>query len=210
VRPTVSLNAAVLDHFPEVTAALADRRWDVMGHGVYNTRYAAGLDEDAERAMIADAADTIRKHLGRRMTGWLGPSLTTTVNTPDLLAEAGVVYMADFLHDDEPCPLRVRSGSLMSMPYSLGLNDSPVIGRVQHSAETFARLVRDQFDMLLEEGAQRPKVLAVCLHPYALSAPSRHRHLDRLVRYITGHPDIWMADGAQISAAWKRAWSDGA
>jgi len=181
----------------------------VMGHGVYNTRYAVGLDEEAERVMIADAADTVRAHVGQAMTGWLGPSLTTTLNTPDLLAEAGVAYMADFLHDDEPCPLRVRSGSLMSMPYSLGLNDSPVIGRMQHSAETFTRLVTDQFEMLMAEGARRPKVLSVCLHPYALSAPSRHRHLERLVGYLTRQPHIWMADGAQIAAVYAAGWDVG-
>lgn len=207
VHPTVSLNAAVLDHFPEVAAALAERRWDIMGHGVYNTRYAAGLDEDSERAMIADAVGTVRDRLDQTMTGWLGPSLTTTANTPDLVAEAGMTYLADFLHDDEPCPLTVRSGSLMSMPYSLGINDSPVIGRVQHSAETFARLVTDQLDTLVDEGAKRAKVLAVCLHPYAMSAPSRQRYLERVVRYVTGHPDVWVADGAQLAGVYARAWN---
>ena len=207
VRPTVSLNAAVLDHFPDIADALAARQWDIMGHGVYNTRYAAGLDEGAEREMISDATDTVRRRLGQTMTGWLGPSLTTTTHTPDLVAEAGMRYMADFLHDDEPLPLAVRTGSLMSMPYSLSLNDSPVIGRVQHSVETFARVVLDQFEMLLREGEQRPKVLAVCLHPYALSAPSRHRRLEAVLSQICQHPDVWVADGGQIADVYETAWT---
>lgn len=205
VRPTVSLNAAVLDHFPELATALRERRWDVMGHGVYNTRYAAGLSEADERAMIGDCADTVRRHLDQQMTGWLGPALTSTPRTPELLAEAGVRYMADYLHDDEPLPLRVDGARMMSMPYSLGLNDSPVIGRVQHSARTFARLVTDQLEVFLEEGRARPKVLAVCLHPYALSAPSRHGHLAELVRAISEHPEVWVADGAQIADLYAEA-----
>jgi len=206
VRPTVSLNAAVLDHFPDIAKALAERSWDVMGHGVYNTSYASGLEEPAEREMIADAVETVRRRLGRPISGWLGPSLTTTLRTPDLVAEAGVTYMADFLHDDEPCPLKVRTGRLMSMPYSLAVNDSPLIGRSQHSAETFARVVGDQFDALYEEGAERAKILAVCLHPYALSAPSRHRHLERVIRYVTEHSGVWVADGAHIAEVYSGAW----
>jgi peptidoglycan/xylan/chitin deacetylase (PgdA/CDA1 family) len=207
VRPTISLNAAVLDHFPEIADLLGRRQWDIMGHGVYNTRYAAGLDETSEREMIADAAETVRARLGCAMTGWLGPSLTTTPRTPDLVAEVGVRYMADYLHDDEPCALEVATGRLVSMPYSIGLNDSPVIGRVQHSAETFGRLVLDQFEVLLQEGAKRPKVLAVCLHPYAVAAPSRFRSLERLVAAICTHPDVWVADGGQIADAFSATWA---
>lgn len=206
VRPTVSLNAAVLDHFPEVARTLRERQWDVMGHGIYNTRYVAGLSEDDERAMIEDALETVHRHLGMQITGWLGPALTTSSRTPELLAAAGVRYMADFLHDDEPLPLRVGTGELMSMPYSLGLNDSPVIGRVQHSARTFTRLVSDQLAIFLEEGTIRPKVLAICMHPYALSAPSRQRHLADLVRMIAEHPDVWVADGAQIADLYASAY----
>lgn len=207
IAPTVSLNAAVLDHYPDVAEALAARRWEVMGHGVYNTRYAAGLTEQAETEMIADAVETVRGRLGQQMTGWLGPSLTTTERTPDLVAAAGMTYLADYLHDDEPVPVRVRRGSLVSMPYSLGINDSPVIGRVQHSAATFARLVTDQLDQLLEEGRQRPKIMAVCLHPYALSAPSRHRHLERVVASVAQHPDVWVASGGDIAARYTDAWA---
>lgn len=207
VAPTVSLNAAVLDHFPDVADALAVRQWEIMGHGVYNTRYAAGLTEQAETEMISDAVETVRRRLGQPMTGWLGPSLTTTGVTPDLVAEAGMSYLADYLHDDEPFPVRVRAGSLVSMPYSLGVNDSPVIGRVQHSAATFARLVTDQLDQLLDEGRERPKILAVCLHPYALSAPSRHRYLERVVARVAEHPDVWVASGGDIAARYTDAWA---
>ncbi|MFG3690219.1 polysaccharide deacetylase family protein [Micromonospora sp. NPDC047740] len=209
LKATISINAAVLDHYPHIAEALAARPVDFMGHGVYNTRYVAGLDVDAERELIDDVQQTVLRRTGRPVTGWLGPSLTTTPATPDLIAEAGVSYLADFLHDDEPCPLRVRTGRLVSMPYSLALNDSPLIGRMQHSAATFARVVTDQFDVLYDEGRHRPKVLAVCLHPYAVNAPSRQEALERTLRYVVEQPDVWVATGTEIATIGADAWWGG-
>ena len=45
---TVSLNAAVLDHYPEIAAAMTTRSWDFMCHGLYNTRYLTGMSRDQE------------------------------------------------------------------------------------------------------------------------------------------------------------------
>lgn len=196
---TVSLNAAVLDHFPPIAAALAGRPYDVMAHGIYNTRYASGLSEIDERAMIADAQHTVQRHLDRSVQGWLGPALTTTPITFDLLAEAGISYVGDFLHDDEPTDIRVSRGRLVGLPYSIHLNDSPLIGRSQHSGETFARLVREQFEERYRESARRPAILAVCLHPYAINAPSRHRRLANVLRDIMSAPGVSSVTGEQLA-----------
>lgn len=196
---TISLNAAVLDDYPPIAAALAARPYDVMAHGIYNTRYAAGLAEADERAMIADAQATVRRHLDRPVAGWLGPALTTTPLTMDLLAEAGVTYVADFLHDDEVDEITVRAGRLVSLPYSIHLNDSPLIGRSQHSAATFARLVREQFEERWAESAQRPQILAVCLHPYAVNTPARNRHLAEALEYVLGHDGVVSVTGAELA-----------
>lgn len=196
---TISLNAAVLDDFPRVAAALAARPYDVMAHGIYNTRYAAGLDEVSERAMITDARSTVRRHLDRDVAGWLGPALTTTPATMDLLAEAGVRYVGDFLHDDEITDVTVRRGRLVALPYSIHLNDSPLIGRSQHSARTFARLVREQFDERWAESERRPQILAVCLHPYAINTPARHRHLAEALEYVLGHDGVVSVTGGQLT-----------
>jgi allantoinase len=199
IGATVSLNSAVLEHFPAVAGLLAGTDWDVMSHGVYNTRYASGLDIDGERAMIRDAVDTVQARIGKPVSGWLGPALTTTIHTPDLVAEAGVKYMADYLHDDEPTWVRTRAGRIVSLPYSIHLNDSPLIGRLQHSGRTFARLVRDQFDVLYAEAAERPKILSVCLHPYAISTPSRHPHLDEVLAYVLGHEGVIACTGLELA-----------
>lgn len=196
---TLSLNVAVLDDQPPVAQALVERAFDVMAHGTYNTRYAAGLPEAEERRMIADAQETVQRHLRRPVTGWLGPALTTTPVTMDLLAEAGVRYVGDFLHDDEIGEVAVSRGRLLALPYSIHLNDSPLIGRSQHSARTFARIVREQFDELYAESLDRPKVLSVCLHPYAINTPGRHGHLAEVLEYVLGHEGVVSVTGEQLA-----------
>jgi peptidoglycan/xylan/chitin deacetylase (PgdA/CDA1 family) len=197
---TLSLNAAVLDDVPALAEELARRPYDVMGHGVYNTRYAAGLDPDAERALVADVRDTVRRHLDRPLAGWLGPALTTTPRTMDLLAEAGVTYVGDFLHDDEIDDVVVAGNHrLVSLPYSIHLNDSPLIGRTQHASSTFTRLVGDQFDALYAESRERPKIMALCLHPYAINTPGRHRHLADVLAHVLGHEGVVSVNGLELA-----------
>ncbi len=199
INATVSLNSAVVEQFPDIAELLSSTSWDIMSHGFYNTRYAAGLELEGERQMIRDAVEVVNERLGKPVSGWLGPALTTTVATPDLVAEAGVRYMADYLHDDEPCWIRTQSGPIVSLPYSIHLNDSPLIGRLQHSGATFARLVKDQFDALYAEAAERPRILSICLHPYAISSPSRHLHLDQVLGYILGHDGVVSCTGLALA-----------
>src|SRR5262249_47245993 len=120
---TVSLNLAVYEHFPEIMQACEAREWEVLCHGIYNTDYLWGLPEDEERAIIADCVATHRRLTGRELPGWFSPAGTWTLNTPDLVAEAGIGYICDFGFDDQPFPLATRAGRLIAMPYSFDIND---------------------------------------------------------------------------------------
>lgn len=57
----------------------------IVSHGRTNAEAQAGLDEAAERALIEDARDTIARHEGHPPKGWLGPWISETERTPDLL-----------------------------------------------------------------------------------------------------------------------------
>ena len=89
IRCTASLNVAVLEHFAEVRDAMVERDWDYMSHGIYNTTFLCGASEEEERRFYEDTIQTVLKHTGKRMQGMLGPALTNTERTPDLMAESG-------------------------------------------------------------------------------------------------------------------------
>jgi len=199
IKATASMNAAVFEHFPRIAEEMVKRDWDYQSHGLYNTRFALGMDEATERELIDTVINIVRKSTGKTISGWLGPALTTTTRTPDLLAEAGVKYWADMFHDDEPTELKVAKGRLISLPYSFEVNSGVALGGQAQTAEAFGRFITDQFDMLYEEGATTPKVMAICLHPFAVTAPSRIKYLRQALEYILGHSGVWQATAGDIA-----------
>jgi peptidoglycan/xylan/chitin deacetylase (PgdA/CDA1 family) len=198
IRCTASLSLSVLEMFPEILAAMEARRWEYMSHGLFNTRYHWGYGEDEERAAIAECQEIHERLTGRKLRGWFSPAASFTLNTPDLVAEAGITYYCDLYQDDQPCEIKVRRGRLISIPYSMEINDSVAHRRIDEGAE-FAQSIVDHFDTLYAEGG---RVMCIALHPYIMGAPQRIRHLDRALAYLRGHKDVWWATGAQIADWW--------
>ena len=200
VRGSVSLSAAVCDHHPEIIERGVARGWEFFSHGIYNTRYAYGMDEAQEREMIEDAMDAILRHTGERCAGFLAPALTHTEHTLDLFAEAGGIYTCDLFHDDQPTPVQVRSGArFVSVPYSLELNDTIayVVNRVE--PRRYGEMIKQAFDRLYREGEAGGTVMCVPLHPYQVAHPHRLRAFEEALAYVTEHEDVWLATGREIA-----------
>jgi peptidoglycan/xylan/chitin deacetylase (PgdA/CDA1 family) len=138
------------------------------------------------------------------LRGWFSPAGSNTLNTPDLVAEAGISYICDFYHDDQPTPVRVRSGRLVSLPYQMDLNDAVMIAAGAGEGDDLLLAMRDAFDTLYAEGEAQPRVLCLALHPYLIGRPHRIRHLDEMLGFIRRHEGVWLATGAEI-ADWYMA-----
>ncbi|WP_439548176.1 polysaccharide deacetylase family protein [Falsiroseomonas sp.] len=199
IRGSVSFSMSVGEMFPQVLDGMLKRDWDVFSHGLYNTRYHWNLSEDAERAEIQASVDAWRRMTGRQLRGWFSPAASNTLVTPDLVAEAGISYITDFYHDDQPTPVRVRSGRLMSIPYQMDLNDAVMIGAAANEGEDFLRTAIDMFDTLYTEGETQPRVMCVALHPYLMGRPHRIGYLDKILAYMRKHEGVWFATGAEMA-----------
>jgi allantoinase len=195
---TASLNLAVYEYFPEIMQACEARSWEVLCHGLYNTDYLWGLSESEERDLIADCVARHRRLTGRELQGWFSPAGSWTINTPDLVAEAGIKYYCDWGHDDQPFPMRVKRGRLITLPYQFDVNDG-INFRFNIEAEEFAQATINMFDRLYEEGADNGRVACVPLHPFILGQPHRVRHLDHMLRHFAERDGVWMATGSQIA-----------
>ncbi len=198
IRCCVSLNLAVLEHYPEIAEAMIERNYDFMSHGIYNTRYLNPLSEEEEREFYRDNIETLRRHTGKPLKGMLGPAVSGTDRTPDLMAEAGLIYHTDWVHDDQPVPIRVKSGKLVSVPYSFELNDVPVF-RSNFEGEYFARICKAQFDTLYAEGAESGRVMCIALHPFLIGQPHRVKYLDEILGYIMSHDGVWQTTADEIA-----------
>ena len=201
VVATASTNLAVFDHYPEVGAAMVERGWEIMSHGIYNTRYISSIDETAERAFYIECIEALRSHTGQQLRGMLGPAVSNTAATPDLMAEAGLIYHADWFHDDQPVPLATRGGQrLVSVPYSMELNDVPVFTQ-HHDTSEFVAMAKAQLDVLRREADDDAggRVMCVALHPYLMGMPHRVDGLAAMLDYLMSHDDVWQTTASQIA-----------
>ena len=193
---TAVLNVAALAKFPDIRAAIVERKWDLLGHGMYNTRFICGLSEEEERAYYLEMLRITRELTGIEMKGMGGPGpQAATENTPDLLAEEGFLYYADFFHDDQPFPINVNSGKLISMPYSVEINDVPILS-IAYEGDAFVEIVRRQFDRLYAEGG---RVMCITVHPAVIGQAQRAKYVDLALQYVKSFPDVWFATGRQIA-----------
>jgi peptidoglycan/xylan/chitin deacetylase (PgdA/CDA1 family) len=177
---------------------MSKRDWDFMSHGIYNTRYLTTYSAEQERAFYQDCIETLKRHTGKQLKGMLGPALSNTERTPDLMAEAGLIYHTDWLHDDQPVPIKVQSGKLVSVPYSIELNDVPVF-RTHHEGEYFVKICKAQFDQLYKEGAESGRVMCIALHPYLIGQPHRITYLAEILHYIMSHAGVWQTTADEIA-----------
>ena len=198
IKCCVSLNLAVLEHYPEIGEAMVKRDWDFMSHGIYNTRYLNTYTEEQERAFYQDCIATLQRHTGKQLKGMLGPAISGTERTPDLMAEAGLIYHTDWMHDDQPVPIQVQSGTLISVPYSVELNDAPTF-RQHYEGDYFVRMCKAQFDQLYKEGADSGRVMCMALHPYLIGQPHRVKYLDQILNYVMSHDGVWQTTADEIA-----------
>lgn len=204
VRGTVALNSDVCRYYPSIVEAGKSLDWEWMGHGRNNSSVITGISEDEERKIVEEVVSTITKATGTAPRGWLSPALTETHQTPDVLADNGIQYLANWTNDDQPYEMRVKSGSILAMPYSVEMNDYTAFLEQGLSGKDFGDAICDQFDQLYADGASTGRVMSLCLHPFLIGQPHRAKHFERALRYITSQDAVWLATGTQI-ADWYRS-----
>jgi len=198
LKGTVALNSDVCNHYPRIIEAGRKLGWEWMGHGVTNSQLINAQSEEEERALIAKVVQTITASTGAKPRGWLGPALSESFRTLDLLAEAGIEYIGDWVNDDQPYPMRVKTGTMTSIPYSVEINDIPAFLDLHQSPERFGQMICDQFDVLYADGATTGRVMSICLHPFLIGQPHRSKHFDKALAYVTSHKDVWFTTGSEI------------
>jgi len=195
IRATVSLNASICNSYPQIVDASVAAGWEILGHGFIQRALNTETDE---REVIQRSISTIKAYTGKAPRGWMGPGLAETFNTPDILAAAGIEYVCDWCNDDQPYRMHVQSGSLVSIPYSVEINDIPIY-IIQHhrSPEIFER-TRDHFDTLYQEGATSARIMAISTHPYITGVPHRIKYYDMIFDYIRQFAGVVFMTGSEI------------
>ena len=201
IVPTMAINGIVCQSYPRVAKAALEAGWEFMGHGFVQGPMHK-LDDQA--GAIAQAIEAIRAFTGKAPKGWESPGLTETGETLDLLSAAGIEYVADWVIDDQPTWLRASPRPVLSVPYSVELNDIPVHAIQQHASDELFKRGVAQLDRLCLEGEANPRVMALSVHPYITGAAHRIASFEALLDAIVAKPQVAIMTGGDI-AQWYRA-----
>jgi allantoinase len=195
-----NFNTAVFDACPDIAPALVARGDEFVGHGRTNAERQDTLWEEDERRLIVESRDALLRHTGKAPEGWMGPWIAETPVTLDLLKQEGFRYVMDWPADDQPFWMRTSAGPILSVPYSVEINDSPAMVFRHHSGTDFEQMIIDQFDELLEQSNRYPLVCSIVLHPFVIGQPYRLRAFRRALRHVMAQRDrLWVARPGELA-----------
>jgi allantoinase len=195
LKASFAVNGSACVIYEEACRAALDAGWEFVGHG-FAQRPMHRVED--QRAVIRATIEAIRAFTGKAPRGWESPGLTETAETLDYLSEAGIEYVCDWCLDDQPVTLRATPKPIISVPYSIEINDVVITAVQGHGSDVIFRRGVDHFDRLYQEGADQPRVMAISIHPYLTGVPHRIKYLEKLYDYILGHEAVMMATGAEI------------
>jgi peptidoglycan/xylan/chitin deacetylase (PgdA/CDA1 family) len=196
VPAVLAINGSAIETYAPISEAALERGWEFMGHGFTQKNMQKVEDEALD---IGRTTEAIARLTGRSPRGWLGPGLTETWHTPDLLQEAGYDYVCDWVLDDQPTVLKTRSGGeIVNIPYTQECNDVAMMLIQHHKASEYRDRALDQFEQLYDDATEGARVMALVLHPYIMGAPHRAKYFRQILETIRHRPGVAFMTGEQI------------
>ena len=195
ITPALAVNGTAVNSYEAISRAALDRGWEFVGHGLTQKNM---QKVDDERDDIRRTAEIIEAFTGKRPRGWLGPGLTETWQTPDLLVEEGYDYVADWVLDDQPVLLKTRTDPIVNIPYTQECNDVAMMLIQHHPAREYLSRASDQFDQIYADSHDSARVMALVVHPYIMGVPHRFRYFREILEKISGFDDVLFWTGEQI------------
>ena len=195
IRAVLAVNGSAIRRYEPIARAARERGWEFIGHGFTQQSMQKVADE---RDDIRKTAAAIRDFTGKSPRGWLGPGLTETWETPDLLVEEGFDYVCDWVLDDQPVWLKTRTKPIVNLPYTQECNDVVMMLIQHHKASEYYDRAIDQFAQLYADSAQSARIMALVVHPYIMGAPHRLRYFRDVLARIRDHQGVLFWTGEEI------------
>ena len=139
----------------------------------------------------------------RRSAGYTG---RVSAHTRRLLVEhGGFRYDSDAYDAELPYWLGDAQRAHLVIPYTLLHNDVRYVTSPGCAhADDFFTLLRDGFDRMWVEGAQRPRMMSVGLHSRFSGHPARAVAIARFLDHVAAHDRVWVCRRRDIAEHWHR------
>ena len=205
IPATVAVNAAVAVRYPALIQQCNSQGWEIMANGLdMDHLHHGGLSKEVEQQWVAQTLSILRQVSGQAVRGWLSPAKSESFNTLDILGDAGLDYVCDWVNDDMPYLMKTASKPLVAMPHSADIDDYTILVNNHHTENDFRDQLIDHFDVLYKESAtEGGRIMPISLHPWVIGQPYRINALEDALAHIMSHPGVWAATGSQILDAWQ-------
>ncbi len=103
------------------------------------------------------------------------------------------------MNDDQPYLIQTPSGPIVSVPYSIELNDFTVFLRRGMTTSEALDLFKEQLDELYREGGESGRIMNIGIHPDVTGQPFRIRALRDFLKYAKSLDGVWWATREKIA-----------
>lgn len=196
IRASAFMNACCADIYPSCAEAMLKADWEFVAHGWMQRSLTF---EDDEIAVIDESLARLEELTGKKTRGWLGPGAGETFDTPDLLKERGVEWLADWFVDDLPCWMRTEHGPMIAMPYTVELNDVPIWAVEKHSSDEMLKRLEKTLTVFETEVKYNPKVVTIALHPHLIGVAHRACYFADMLDLLLARADTVFVTGSGIA-----------
>lgn len=199
IPPTIAMDALTAEHYPYLVRHCLQRGCEIIGHGIAASQMISStMSAQAEQEYIATALAALTRATGTPPVGWFGPEYGESARTPQLLAQAGLHYVCDWVNDEQPYAMHTPQGELFALPLMLELDDTHALWERRVSVQRYGQLLQDSFDRLYRDGAQNGRLLVIHLHPWLMGQPFRIAYLDQALGAMRQRHGVWAAHGKTI------------
>jgi peptidoglycan/xylan/chitin deacetylase (PgdA/CDA1 family) len=195
IRASNLSNAQICTHYPRLAEAMLKAGWEFVGHGLYQKALAT---VDADEAWVRESLAIMRGFSGQTVRAWLGPGLSEKADTPEVLRRHGIAFLHDWLLDDEPVWMTTAEGPMVSLPYTVELNDVPVYVVANESSAALADRIRATMAYLARGGFDRTRVMTIALHPHVIGVAHRMESFAAVMADLVRHEEVAFATSSEI------------
>ncbi len=205
IRASAPMNAAVAQRYPSLVKEIVAHGWEVIANGFdMDHLHYEGLPRDDEKKLVQRSVEILRKATGQPIRGWLSPAKSESFATLDLVAEAGIEYVCDWVNDDMPYEMRAGGKKLYAMPHPSDIDDYVILAASHQTEDDLLNQIVDHFDLLHAEAQKEGgRVMALTIHPWLIGQPYRIGILEEALQHMMGRKGVWAATGAEILDVWK-------
>ncbi len=101
--------------------------------------------------------------------------------------------------------MQTYDGEMLTFPYPIELDDQPAIVGRHVSAEEYAEMINDQFDVLMDLKEPHQIVFSLSLNSFIVGQLFRQKHLKRAFNHICNRRDeIWITTPNEISQFYRK------